>query len=129
MKADWRAFGKTRKSPRENAQITKKWLGFQVLAFSVFSGGSSCKCLRHRSLLAAVMLLAPAGGLALDRTNTVFKIFQFPADQIPRVDGKGDDWAIVPEDYVIGTDQLVDDTGKHPKPDPKTLDVRVRWGG
>ena len=30
--------------------------------------------------------------------------------------------------FRTGTDQLVDDNGKHPKPDPKNLDVRVRVG-
>ncbi|MDB6082141.1 MAG: domain containing protein, partial [Gammaproteobacteria bacterium] len=37
-------------------------------------------------------------------------------------------WAMVPDSYVIGTDQLTDDTGKHARPDPKTLDVRIRVG-
>ena len=64
----------------------------------------------------------------LERTNTVFKIFQFPANAIPRIDGNADDWAMVPEDYVIGTDQLVDDMGHHKAPDPKSLDVRVKVG-
>jgi hypothetical protein len=26
----------------------------------------------------------------------VFKIFQFPKNQIPRIDGKSDDWEMVP---------------------------------
>ena len=47
---------------------------------------------------------------------------------IPRVDGQIDDWSIVPDEYVVGTDQLVEDSGKYSKPDPKTLDVRVRVG-
>src|SRR3977135_3618033 len=64
----------------------------------------------------------------LQRPTVTFKIFQFPANMIPRVDGQTDDWAMVPEDYVVGTDQLVDDSHKHQKPDPKTLDVRVRVG-
>ncbi|MEP6904253.1 MAG: PKD domain containing protein, partial [Actinomycetota bacterium] len=64
----------------------------------------------------------------LQRPETNFKIFQFPADKIPTVDGKIDDWAIVPDSYAIGTDQLVDDTGKYKSPDPKNLDVKVRVG-
>jgi len=47
---------------------------------------------------------------------------------IPRIDGNTDDWSIVPDEYVIGTDQLVDDNGKYAKPDSNTLDVRVRVG-
>ena len=65
---------------------------------------------------------------ALDRPEITFKVFQFPADQIPRVDGDPSDWAIVPDDYTIRTDQFVDDSGKHARPDPRTLEVTVRVG-
>ncbi len=65
---------------------------------------------------------------AFDRPEVTFKIFQFPADRIPRIDGQADDWAMVPEDYVIGMNQFVDDTGQHSQPDPKNLDVRLRVG-
>ncbi len=65
---------------------------------------------------------------ALDRPDVTFKVFQFPADKIPRVDGDAGDWNIVPEDYAIRTDQFADDTGLYLKPEPKTLDVKVRVG-
>ena len=65
---------------------------------------------------------------ALEKPGTTYQVFQFPADKIPRIDGNADDWAMVPESYVVGTDQLQDDTHKHPGPDPKTLDVRVKVG-
>ena len=42
-----------------------------------------------------------------------YNVFQFPADQIPRIDGNTDDWDIVPESYTVSTDQLWDDSGKH----------------
>ena len=76
----------------------------------------------------AVSLLVSLPAAALERTNTTFKIFQFPPGRIPTIDGRTNDWDIVPGDYVIGTDQLVDDSGKHAVPDPKTLDVRVKVG-
>ena len=57
-----------------------------------------------------------------------FKVFQFPANMIPRIDGDTSDWDMVPESYVVGTDQIWDDSGKHPDPDPKTLDIRVKVG-
>jgi len=79
-----------------------------------------------RTFLLAALLLAPAPGL--DRPGVVFKIFQFPADRIPRIDGNADDWKIVPDDYAIGMDQLVDDTHPGRKPDPKDLDVKVKVG-
>jgi len=77
-------------------------------------------------VLGALACFASAGGL--EKPDVTYKVFQFPADKIPRVDGNTDDWGMVPERYVVGTDQLRDDSRKHPKPDPKTLDVRVRVG-
>jgi hypothetical protein len=65
--------------------------------------------------------------LALERAGVEFKIFQFPPDQIPRVDGKADDWAIVPERLAIGTDQLRD-TVNNTRADAKDLDVKVKVG-
>jgi hypothetical protein len=84
----------------------------------------------HTLIVAFAVVCGCAGSslAQLQRPGVTFKVFQFPANMIPRVDGRADDWAIVPDDYVSGTDQLIDDTGKHPKPDPKTLDVRVRVG-
>lgn len=65
---------------------------------------------------------------ALEKPEVTYQIFQFPADQIPRIDGNREDWSIVPESYVVGTDQLWDDSKKNPAPNPQTLDVRVRVG-
>lgn len=62
------------------------------------------------------------------RPDTTFKIFQFPADQIPRIDGNTSDWDMVPTSYNIGTDQLVDDKGRYSEPDPGTLTVNVKVG-
>jgi hypothetical protein len=83
------------------------------------------------------LVLAFAGGCvflnspqarALDQTNIVFKIFQFPADKIPRIDGDTNDWDIVPESYVITTDQFVDDSGKKQPSDPAAPKVRIKVG-
>jgi hypothetical protein len=65
---------------------------------------------------------------AQSRPDTTFKIFQFPADQIPRVDGDVSDWEMVPESYLIGTDQLFDDKGNYDAPDSSTLAVKVKVG-
>ncbi len=65
---------------------------------------------------------------AFSQSDSTFKIFQFPANMIPRIDGNADDWSFVPESYIVGTDQLRDDEKKHPAPDPKNLDVKVRVG-
>ena len=81
-----------------------------------------------RLRLSALLLSLQLTVLALDRPGTTFKVFQFPADQIPRVDGNVEDWNIVPNDYVIGMDHLVDQNNAEHKPDPSDLDVKVRVG-
>ena len=74
-------------------------------------------------------LLTPLLCLALERPGVEFKFFQFPANQIPRIDGKADDWAMVPEAYVIGSGELKDTVNNLPSPpDPKDLDVQVKVG-
>lgn len=64
---------------------------------------------------------------ALDRPQITFKVFQFPHDRIPRVDGDASDWNMVPDSYAIRTDQLVEDSQKHAKPDPLDIKLRVGW--
>ena len=41
---------------------------------------------------------------------------------------KDDDWAMVPDSYVIALDQMHDDEHKHAQPDPKDLDIHVKVG-
>jgi hypothetical protein len=96
-----------------------------------FASGSQAPSRTPAVRLAAALLLAfclhsPAP--ALEKPDVTYKVFQFPADRIPRIDGNTDDWAIVPESYVIGADQLTDDIKTHAPPDPKQLTVRVRVG-
>ncbi len=60
-----------------------------------------------------------------------FKIFQFPANMIPTIDGKTGDWKMVDPSYNIGMDQLWDDRDdsiRHRFADPKNLDVNVKVG-
>ena len=61
-----------------------------------------------RCLLLGVALLVMSPAMALERPEVTYKIFQFPPNMIPRIDGNADDWAMVPDDYAIGIDQLVD---------------------
>jgi hypothetical protein len=62
----------------------------------------------HACGIAVAVLLSISPSHALQRTDTEFKIFQFPANMIPRIDGQTDDWAMVPDRYAYGTDQLSD---------------------
>src|SRR4029077_12256630 len=69
-----------------------------------------------------------ASAFSIARPGVEYKVFQFPADKIPRIDGDASDWAMVPESYSIGLDQMHDDEKKHAAPDPKDLDVHVKVG-
>jgi hypothetical protein len=62
-------------------------------------------------LALALLCIPPAQGL--ERPDREFKVFQFPPDMIPRIDGQTDDWDIVPETYAIGTDELSDTVVGH----------------
>lgn len=78
-----------------------------------------------------ILLLSALLGVSDDspRPDVEFTIFQFPANRIPRIDGDAEDWDIVPDSYVIGSDQLKDTVGEHgDKRDPANLDVKVRVG-
>lgn len=66
--------------------------------------------------------------LAVEKPDTTYAIFQFPANMIPTIDGNTIDWDMVPDSYIIGTDQLWDDSGKHDSIDRGTLDIRVKVG-
>ena len=79
---------------------------------------------------AALLLLISSRPLpAIERLGVEFKIFQFPANAIPRIDGKADDWEMVPKEYIIGMDQLSDTVGgRGTKIDRKDKDVSVRVG-
>jgi hypothetical protein len=78
-------------------------------------------------LFLLILLIAPLP--ALERPGVTFPVFQFPANMIPRVDGDAADWDIVPDQYVIGTDQLADTVRGHGTNfDRNNLDVRVRVG-
>src|SRR5712691_10220978 len=98
--------GTTRRSPRSKKLMSKRLL---LCAF-----------------LAALFLPRQFG---LERSDVTFKIFQFPPDKIPRIDGNTADWDMVPISYSIGMDQLMDtEQGHGMKHDPKNLDVTVKVG-
>ena len=77
-----------------------------------------------------LFLLAAIGcDAGLARPGVEFKVFQFPADKIPRIDGNPDDWSLVPDSYAIGTDQLRETVvGLGDKRDPANLDAQQPRG-
>ena len=86
----------------------------------VWRGGAFSACCG-----ALLLLGAPAAGQEREQS---YRIFQFPADAIPRIDGDPGDWGAVGRDYVIDTGQLAADDGSNRRPDPKSLSVRIRVG-
>lgn len=74
-----------------------------------------------------IAALGLSGGL--ERPGVEYRVFQFPPDKIPRIDGATDDWAIVPESYAIGMDQMRETvTGLGDRRDPADLDLTVKVG-
>jgi hypothetical protein len=80
--------------------------------------------------LGLVLALAAAlpSAHALEKPDVTYQVFQFPADKIPRIDGDTADWAMVPESYVVGKDQLTNDVKAPPAAGDKSLAVRVKVG-
>jgi hypothetical protein len=63
------------------------------------------------------------------REGKTFKIFQFPKDQIPRIDGDKTDWEMLPDGYSYTTELLKDtEDGHGDQINPKDIDVRVSVG-
>lgn len=91
---------------------------------------------RGRSRIALATFVAAIGAVssfvaparALEKPETTYRVFQFPADKIPRVDGDAADWSIVPESYVVGLDQMHNDAKTPPAAGAKSLSVRVKVG-
>ena len=80
-------------------------------------------------LKAQLLIFACSGQLtALEKPEVTYQIFQFPADQIPRIDGKAEDWSIVPSEYAVRGDQLTDFSGGADTKKKQFLDVSVRVG-
>ena len=78
----------------------------------------------NRFTLLCLLLLT--GTIVFAQEDRGYKIYQFPPNMIPRIDGKTDDWDSFPAAYMVGTDQLWDDSKHYPKPDSTNLDVKVK---
>ncbi|MDP9039591.1 MAG: PKD domain-containing protein [Acidobacteriota bacterium] len=116
--------------------MTKTWA--LVRCGAVVRCGAFVRCAALSAALAAVSSAvaqqgatsAPAtsGALSAAGAQPVLKVFQFPPDRIPRIDGDPADWAIVPDSYAVTLAQMHDDEHKHAAPDAKDLDVKVKVG-
>ena len=77
-----------------------------------------------------ILTLLSTGSLMIKAQSdtTVFKVFGFTQENMPKIDGDFSDWDIVPQSYVIGMDEMTEDEGKHPAVDRSTLDIKVKVG-
>lgn len=87
-------------------------------------------CHLPKALVVFLFLLAlTSTSNALERPGVEFKVFQFPPDRIPRIDGNVEDWEIVPAEYSIGINQLADTVGgRGTNYNRADLDVQVKVG-
>ena len=79
-------------------------------------------------MILVLVFFTVSWGEALQRPDVEYKVFQFPANMIPRIDGNIDDWNIVTDDYIINTDELTDEKTPGRPLNKESLDVKVRVG-
>jgi hypothetical protein len=93
---------------------------------AVTSWSATFRCLTCGVLFFAFSAVNSINAFSQDKRS--YKVFQFPPNMIPGIDGKTDDWKIVPGDYIIGMNQLWDDSKKHVEIDTNNLNVKVKVG-
>ena len=75
------------------------------------------------------LLLAALMTVSFARPGKEFMVYQFPRDQIPRIDGDFSDWEMVPDSFVIGTNELENTVfGVGREQDPEDYDIKVKVG-
>ena len=80
-------------------------------------------------IILVAMITAFPQSEALERPDVEFKIFQFPKNMIPRIDGDISDWDIVGDEYIYRTNLLDGTRGGHGAViDTTDINVSVRVG-
>ncbi|AVR45615.1 PKD domain containing protein [Christiangramia fulva] len=74
------------------------------------------------------LVLISFTSISWSQDNRSYKIFQFPANKIPVINGDPSDWEIVPEEYVVDINELREDSGKYTEVDSLNLAVQVKVG-
>ncbi|NOR73597.1 MAG: PKD domain-containing protein [Draconibacterium sp.] len=63
------------------------------------------------------------------KNDKEYKVFQFPKEQIPRIDGNFSDWALVPDSYIVNVFELENTViGVGEEQDSKDFDLNVKVG-
>lgn len=76
-------------------------------------------------ILLALALLV----LSFARPEVEFMIYQFPRELTPSMDGDFSEWALVPDSFIIGSDQLINTVfAEDEDQDPSDYDLKVKVG-
>lgn len=80
-------------------------------------------------VLAMICCCGAFKSYAIQSRDTIYPIFQFPQNKIPRIDGDFSDWNLVPENFAIGLDQMKESiNGIGFNLDATDLDISVKVG-
>jgi hypothetical protein len=85
--------------------------------------------LMYRFVLVVICYFVVFTTYGYQNKDTIYPIFQFPKHKIPRIDGDFSDWNLVPDNYIIGLDQMkesINDIGFNL--DATDLDIKVKVG-
>jgi len=101
--------------------ILKPLAAASLAAASILTLGAQDNPYKGKNML-------PGRTIDVQVTEPGFKVFQFPKNMIPRIDGEFSDWDMVPESYTVPMEEMWDDSGKHKGIDKSTLDIKVKVG-
>lgn len=85
--------------------------------------------INSRFIIIILLLLPQIAVWGHHPKGKTYKVFQFPEDRLPQIDGNPADWDIVPNGLMIDGSHLMDTVrGKGKNMDPKDLAVEVKVG-
>ena len=82
--------------------------------------------MKGTSFIYALLILAGLS-LAFARPGVEFMVYQFPREMTPSIDGDFSEWDLVPDSFMIGSDQLINTVFAEDKAqDPADYDLKVK---
>ncbi|MBT4483194.1 MAG: PKD domain containing protein, partial [Candidatus Latescibacteria bacterium] len=80
--------------------------------------GKGKEPMKNLFFIIIALIIGVQSAASLENMDKGFKIFQFPRNMIPRIDGDMSDWDIVGEEYVYDTKLLNNTSREEVKYDP-----------
>lgn len=81
-------------------------------------------------LLLPLACLLSSDAFAHHPKGVSYKVYQFPPDKLPKIDGDPTDWEIVPDNLTIDGSHLMDTVmgkGRNMDPEDLAVEVKVAW--